>query len=535
MLISDTRELVAAGYNGQGIVIAGAGAVGLHLANELVKRGQTVVVIESGEKTLGGFSPESFHSVGRSHEGIRLGRSRSLGGTSNLWGGQLVEFQPVDFGGRAWLPGSAWPVSYEEIQRYYAPTYEALGIPPLLQRDAAVWRSIGKEPPALGAGAEIFLTRWMKIPGLAVMLRREIEQNPRLFVLTGHTVVGFEGSSGKIKALQARSAAGTVVTIRGGRFVLAAGTIETVRLMLHTATTLDWECPWRGNRNVGAWFQDHLGGRVAEVRAHSPRQFFDVFCTVVSSMHKFAPKIRLGNATLERDRILNVQAMFDFESSVSENLVYLKQFAKAAIFSRQVRGIGDLLRHLRASARYLVPLMWRYVHDHRIFVPSSSKIALLVQAEQVPCEASRLTIDPGVVDACGLPRVVLDWRIDGKEELASIGEFVDRVRQALADANLGELAIDPRLRARDPVFLDTLRDTTHQAGGARMASSESDGVVDRDLRVFGTDNLYVAGAAAFRTVSNANTTFTAMAFATRLAEHLAGTAVETPTALESAR
>jgi len=53
-----------------------------------------------------------------------------------------------------------------------------------------------------------------------------------------------------------------------------------------------------------------------------------------------------------------------------------------------------------------------------------------------------------------------------------------------------------------------------------MGTSESDGVVDSDLRVFGTDNLYVAGASTFRTASNANTTFTALALGTRLVDHL---------------
>jgi choline dehydrogenase-like flavoprotein len=53
-----------------------------------------------------------------------------------------------------------------------------------------------------------------------------------------------------------------------------------------------------------------------------------------------------------------------------------------------------------------------------------------------------------------------------------------------------------------------------------MGSSPGNGVVDRDLRVFGTANLYVAGAGVFRSCGNANTTFTAMTLATRLKKHL---------------
>jgi choline dehydrogenase-like flavoprotein len=53
-----------------------------------------------------------------------------------------------------------------------------------------------------------------------------------------------------------------------------------------------------------------------------------------------------------------------------------------------------------------------------------------------------------------------------------------------------------------------------------MGFSAQDGVVDRNLKVFGTDNLYVLGASTFRTASNANTTFLALTFATRLSKWL---------------
>jgi choline dehydrogenase-like flavoprotein len=108
------------------------------------------------------------------------------------------------------------------------------------------------------------------------------------------------------------------------------------------------------------------------------------------------------------------------------------------------------------------------------------------------------------------------------DELASISEFARRAEGALRGSGLAILTIDPNLKAMDPGFMSTLRDTYHQAGGTVMGTSEQDGVVDRNLKVFGTTNLYVGGASTFRTVSNANTTFTALAFATRLVYHLCG-------------
>ncbi len=114
---------------------------------------------------------------------------------------------------------------------------------------------------------------------------------------------------------------------------------------------------------------------------------------------------------------------------MSEHMVYLKQFLRAAVFSRKVTGVGDVFRHGVGAARYLVPLMWRYVWDHRVFVPSSANIYLTVQAEQVAVADSRIQIDPSVVDSYGLPRVILDWRI-GEHELASIRDFAIGIRDA---------------------------------------------------------------------------------------------------------
>jgi len=46
------------------------------------------------------------------------------------------------------------------------------------------------------------------------------------------------------------------------------------------------------------------------------------------------------------------------------------------------------------------------------------------------------------------------------------------------------------------------------------------GVVDRDCRVHGVSNLYVAGSSVFPTAGSTNPTLTIIALAIRLADHL---------------
>ena len=57
-------------------------------------------------------------------------------------------------------------------------------------------------------------------------------------------------------------------------------------------------------------------------------------------------------------------------------------------------------------------------------------------------------------------------------------------------------------------------------GTTRMSEHEDQGVVDSNCKVFGVDNLYIAGSSVFPTYSFANPTLTIVALAIRLADFL---------------
>ena len=53
-----------------------------------------------------------------------------------------------------------------------------------------------------------------------------------------------------------------------------------------------------------------------------------------------------------------------------------------------------------------------------------------------------------------------------------------------------------------------------------MSRSDADGVVDPNLQVHGTDNLYVCSNAVFPSIAAANPTLTLAALAVRLGDYL---------------
>ena len=504
----------------QQVLIVGGGTVGIYLAVELAKTGQDVLVVEAGNERLDNFPEDSFESVGRPHATIKIGRSRSLGGTSNLWGGQLVEYQPVDFEGRDWLPDSKWPISAFDVTKYYRETYENLGMPGKFLEDDKVFSHLKTRAPALEGGLEFFLTRWMRLPSLAATYREQLEKDPKIRVLLDHTVTAVDGEGARVKGVRVADAGGRRHVLRGSEIVLAAGTFENVRLLFHVSASANWNCPWRDNGNLGCFFQDHLSGRVGAVQTLDRRRFLDLFTTIVIGGFRFLPKLRMTDAALRRERMLNIHGMMVCESSISENMVFLRQFMKSVIYGRKVTNLGELLRNMAACGRHLPPLMWRYIVANRVFVPSGSKISLQFQAEQCPLRESTITVDTARPDKFGLPKLILDWRV-GDEEFGSIREFSLRVRDAMREAGLAQVTLIPGLEEGDASLLDRMHDHNHHAGGTCMGWSASNGVVNTDLRVFGTDNMYVLGASVFKTTSNANTTFLALALATRLAHHLA--------------
>ena len=76
------------------VCVVGGGTVGLFLAAQQTARGQSVIVLEAGRSRgdnkdlLLGPHPESG-----SHRGSQEAWTTGLGGTSQLWGGQLWPWQ----------------------------------------------------------------------------------------------------------------------------------------------------------------------------------------------------------------------------------------------------------------------------------------------------------------------------------------------------------------------------------------------------------------------------------------------------------
>jgi hypothetical protein len=186
--------------------------------------------------------------------------------------------------------------------------------------------------------------------------------------------------------------------------------------------------------------------------------------------------------------------------------------------------LSNVLRDLPRATIEVPGLLWRR-YASAIPVPGfykrngARRYGLAYHAEQAPRADSRVSLSRDA-DAAGMPRLTIDLRFSDID-----ADSVVRTHDLLADwlraSGLGELQFRHSLHERRGAVLAQASHGTHQIGTARMGRSAADGVVDRDLRAFGADNLHVASSAVLPTSGQANPTLTVMALAMRLAERLA--------------
>jgi choline dehydrogenase-like flavoprotein len=139
------------------------------------------------------------------------------------------------------------------------------------------------------------------------------------------------------------------------------------------------------------------------------------------------------------------------------------------------------------------------------------------QPEQAPVRANRVTLGDRV-DAFGIPVPRLAWRWS-EEDVASIRRTRQLLSDELRDCGLGPLLPDQGGVPSGEVGGSPVT-AHHHLGTTRMSDDPRRGVVDRNGRVHGTGEVYVAGGSVFPTGGNANPTLTVVALAIRLADEL---------------
>lgn len=117
----------------------------------------------------------------------------------------------------------------------------------------------------------------------------------------------------------------------------------------------------------------------------------------------------------------------------------------------------------------------------------------------------------------GLPETIVDYTQDPSfdKRMLQIQDHISGILGQIGATLVGKPSVSWR--------------ADHASCTLRMSRDEDQGVVDADLRVHGMDNVYICSNAAFASSGAINPTLTLTALALRLADHLSGTSPADPT------
>ena len=150
----------------------------------------------------------------------------------------------------------------------------------------------------------------------------------------------------------------------------------------------------------------------------------------------------------------------------------------------------------------------------RFDCPGDGVLSTLI--EQFPNQNSRISLLEER-DALGMSKVNVHWELlpADRETIKVIGL---EVAKCFADTGLGFVKLEEYVY--DASLPLKVSPHAHHMGTTRMATSPEFGVVDENCKVFGVENLYIAGSSVFATGGACNPTMPLLQLALRLADHL---------------
>ncbi|WP_336966222.1 GMC oxidoreductase [Sphingobium aquiterrae] len=542
MLKQGPQGLAEAAYP---ICVVGSGPVGLALATDLARQGIDTLLLESGgtsfNEPVQALSAAELVDPTR-HDEMIVAVARQLGGSSNLWGGRCLPYDPVDFVDRPYVD-AGWPIGYDAIAPYMARAVAATcSGAPVYKADAPLFDEEG------GPFATDALERWVNVQASQTIFKHAIASDPRLHVHTLSTVVGMDfAESGAVTAIDvAHSLSGERVKVPIRRLVIAAGGIETARLLLATQR----QAPQRfggGDGPLGRYYMGHLMGEIADIvfRDAGIARAFDFFVDRHGSYvrRRIVPTMaaQLENGLLNSAFWPVVPPVADpRHGSAILSAAYLalsipplgRMIVAEAIRRRHVGNRpGNLGTHILNVARGLPSAMafavsfLRRRHDRRYRLPGffilndRNRFGLSYHGEQVPRRDSRVWLS-GETDRLGLPSLTIDLRFS-TQDAESVVKTHDLLEAWLTRHDVGHLEHRCARDERAAMVLSQASHGTHQIGVTRMGTSRHRGIVDGDLRCFDSPNLFLASCGVLPTSGQANPTFTVVALALRLADALA--------------
>jgi choline dehydrogenase-like flavoprotein len=477
MLFRSVEESVRSAFRPR-VCIVGTGPAGISLALRLQQRGVTCLLVEAGGYDYSAASQEFYRGevIGDPYHELRQARLRQFGGTSGHWSGWVHSLQASDFERHEHIPYSGWPISRTDLEPFAAAADDILEVLP----------DRGHRP--MTQDINYIHYRYSPPVRFGAKYRAFVEQSSTIGLLLNTPVLELVPGENRIDSIKVSERQRGISDIRVDQVCVCTGGIENSRLLL-------WSNARHGGRVVkhadalGRYWMEHPVDDIADVVTFDNYEM--QFEGHASERWLFAPSDRAKQTYA-------IGGAHIWMREHAENPSYLKELVQK-VFCAAPDWSNRLLKH----------------------VGKEYHCGGLVKSEfeQAPRPENRVELDSRT-DALHMPRPRLYWK-KGEFERKSALTHAILLGQALIEQNIGRLRIRNFLADNMPWPGSAQPGGWHHMGGTRMAASPATGVVDKDCKVFGMDNLYIGGSSVFTTGGHASPTYSIVQLALRLGDHLA--------------
>ncbi|HEX2116843.1 MAG TPA: GMC family oxidoreductase [Alphaproteobacteria bacterium] len=503
------------------ICIIGGGAAGITLALEFAGTPLDAVVVESGGLTYNSATQALARGavVGLDYSDLEGERVRQLGGSTEHWGGECRPLAPEDLLPRPWIPHSGWPIQADDLVPYFKRADRTVEIAGYEQFATPDWDSVIRRLPPLEAlrfeGGNVVPRAFQNSPPtrFGQRYRGDLERAANVRVLLNANLVGFETNETRrqVRSAQVACLGGPRFAIQARTYVLSTGTIENARILL-AAGEPDRQGLGNAHDVVGRYFHEHVAFQSVAALLPARRAALEPY----KALRSQATVAAAFTEAAQRDRQLsNFTIFFDPRAAGSEepsvrSFQALVGGARAGRVPNEVLShLGEVLSDLPAVARYA----WNRLSSRDEAVGFFDLTLLM---EQIPNPDSRVWLGRER-DALGIPIAELEWRLTDLDRVMLLRALEHTAREVGA-GGVGRIQI--RIAEDGHDAMGRLTHSSHPMGTTRMHDDPRQGVVDRNCRVHGMANLYVAGASVFTTGGAASPTYNLVALAIRLADHI---------------
>lgn len=459
------------------VCIVGTGPAGMSLALRLQQRKVPCLLVEAGGYDFSEVSQNVYRGqvIGDPYPELQVTRLRQFGGSTGRWSGWVRPLDASAFEPRAYMPDSGWPIRSSDLEPYSLAADEILKVKAYLP-DRPMTQDIDyiqyRFSPPVRFGSEY---------------RKTVEQSQSIGLLLDTPVLELVPGKDRIESIKVSQGSSTS-DIRVDHVCVCTGGIENSRLLL-----------WSNAR--------HAGGVVPHAAALG-RYWME------HPVHTLADVVTSRGYEMQFESPSPDKWYF----APSDHAKTTHSIGGAHVWMRAHQQDRSFTKELLHQAMCAAP-EWSNRQLKRVGKEYHCGGSIESEFEQFPQVDNRIELDQRT-DVLGVPRTRLYWKKADTERKTALTSVL-LLGEALIKHDIGRLRIRNYLADGGAWPEDDPGVGCHHMGGTRMSDSPATGVVDKNCKVFGMNNLYVGGSSVFATSGHANPTYTIVKLALRLGDHLA--------------